>query len=119
MCVLMQSEKVIAYTSRKLKVHENNYATHDLKLGAVVFALKIWCHYLYGTTCVVYIDHKSLKHIFNQKDLNMRQRRWLVLLNDYDYEIRYLPGKANIVANTLSHKEQVKPHRLKELTMNI
>ncbi|KAJ0801140.1 putative nucleotidyltransferase, Ribonuclease H [Helianthus annuus] len=100
-CVLMQRGKVIAYASRQLKVHERNYTTHDLELGAVVFALKIWRHYLYGTKC----DHKSLQHIFNQKELNMRQRRWVELLNDYDCEIRYHPGKANVVADALSRKE--------------
>ena len=80
--VLMQRNKVIAYASRQLKIHEKNYTTHDLELGAVVFALKIWRHYLYGTKCVVFTDHKSLQHIFNQKELNMRQRRWVELLND-------------------------------------
>nr|GFC82993.1 putative reverse transcriptase domain-containing protein [Tanacetum cinerariifolium] len=93
--VLMQKEKVIAYASRQLKVHEKNYTTHDLELGAVVFALKMWRHYLYGTKCVVFTDHKSLQHILDQKEFNMRQRRWLELLSDYDCEIRYHPGKAN------------------------
>ncbi|GJU12223.1 putative reverse transcriptase domain-containing protein [Tanacetum coccineum] len=92
--VLMQREKVIAYASRQLKIHEKNYTTHDLELGAVVFALKIWRHYLYGTKCTVFTDHKSLQHILNQKELNMRQRRWLELLSDYDCEIRYHLGKA-------------------------
>ncbi|GJS13716.1 putative reverse transcriptase domain-containing protein [Tanacetum coccineum] len=90
---LMQREKVIAYASLQLKIHEKNYTTHDLELGAVVFALKIWRHYLYGTKCTVFTDHKSLQHIFNQKELNMRQRCWLELLSDYDCEIRYHPGK--------------------------
>ncbi|KAJ0927710.1 putative nucleotidyltransferase, Ribonuclease H [Helianthus annuus] len=103
-CVLMQRDKVIAYASRQLKVHEKNYTTHDLKLGAVVFALKIWRHYLYGTKCTVFTDHKSLQHILNQKELNMRQRRWVELLNDYDCEIRYHPGKANVVADALSRR---------------
>ncbi|GJW82326.1 putative reverse transcriptase domain-containing protein [Tanacetum coccineum] len=94
--VLMQREKVIAYASRQLKIHEKNYTTHDLELGAVVFALKMWRHYLYGTKRVVLTDHKSLQHILDQKDLNMRQRRWLELLSKYDYEIRYHPGKANV-----------------------
>nr|GFC10179.1 putative reverse transcriptase domain-containing protein [Tanacetum cinerariifolium] len=85
--VLMQKEKVIAYASRQLKVHEKNYTTHDLELGAVVFALKMWRHYLYGTKCVVFTDHKSLQHILDQKELNMRQRCWLELLSDYDCEI--------------------------------
>ncbi|GJZ48311.1 putative reverse transcriptase domain-containing protein [Tanacetum coccineum] len=94
--VLMQREKVIAYVSRQLKIHEKNYTTHDLELGVVVFALKIWRHYLYVTKCTVFTDHKSLQHIFNQKELNMRQRRWLELLSDYNCEIRYHPGKANV-----------------------
>ncbi|GKD46288.1 putative reverse transcriptase domain-containing protein [Tanacetum coccineum] len=93
--VLMQREKVIAYASRQLKIHEKNYTTHDLELGSVVFALKIWRHYLYGTKCTVFTDHKSLQHILDQKELNMRQRRWLELLSDYDCDIRYHPGKAN------------------------
>ncbi|KAJ9552657.1 hypothetical protein OSB04_016702 [Centaurea solstitialis] len=110
-CVLMQNEKVIAYASRQLKVHEKNYTTHDLELGAVVFALKIWRHYLYGTKCTVFTDHKSLQHILDQKMLNMRQRRWVELLSDYDCEIKYHPGKANVVADALSRKERVKPTR--------
>ncbi|GJW11041.1 putative reverse transcriptase domain-containing protein [Tanacetum coccineum] len=97
--VLMQNEKVIAYASRQLKIHEKNYTTHDLELGAVVFALKIWRHYLYGTKCIVFTDHKSLQHILDQKELNMRQRRWLELLSDYYCQIRYHPGKANVVAD--------------------
>ncbi|GJY89455.1 putative reverse transcriptase domain-containing protein [Tanacetum coccineum] len=109
--VLMQRDKVIAYASRQLKIHEKNYTTHDLELGAVVFALKIWRHYLYGTKCTVFTDHKSLQHILNQKELNMRQRRWLELLSDYDCEIRYHPGKANVVADALSRKERIKPLR--------
>ncbi|GKD62794.1 putative nucleotidyltransferase, ribonuclease H [Tanacetum coccineum] len=117
--VLMQRMKVIAYASRQLKVHEKNYTTHDLELGAVVFALKIWRHYLYGTKCVVFTDHKSLQHILNQKELNMRQRRWIELLSDYDCEIRYHPGKANVVADALSRKERVKPLRVKALVMTI
>ncbi|GKE90113.1 putative reverse transcriptase domain-containing protein [Tanacetum coccineum] len=86
--VLMQRKKVIAYASRQLKVHEKNYTTHDLELGAVVFALKMWRHYLHGTKCVVFTVHKSLQHILDQKELNMRQRRWLELLSDYDFEAR-------------------------------
>ncbi|GJY15731.1 putative reverse transcriptase domain-containing protein [Tanacetum coccineum] len=117
--VLMQMEKVIAYASRQLKIHENNYTTHDLKLGAVVFALKMWRHYLYGTKCVVFTDHKSLQHILDKKELNMRQRRWLELLSDYDCEIRYHPGKANVVADALSRKEQNKPLRVRPLVLTI
>ncbi|GKC83322.1 putative reverse transcriptase domain-containing protein [Tanacetum coccineum] len=115
--VLMQREKVIAYASRQLKIHEKNYTTHDLELGAVVFALKIWRHYLYGTKCTVFTDHKSLQHILDQKELNMRQRRWLELLSDYDCEIRYHPGKANVVADALSRKERIKPLRVRALVM--
>ncbi|GKE38839.1 putative reverse transcriptase domain-containing protein, partial [Tanacetum coccineum] len=106
-CVLMQRGKVIAYASRQLKIHEKNYTTHDLELGAVAFALKIWRHYLYGTKSVIYMDHRSLQHIFSQKELNMRQRRWIELFSDYDCEIRYHPGKANVVADALSRKERV------------
>ncbi|GKF47332.1 putative reverse transcriptase domain-containing protein, partial [Tanacetum coccineum] len=102
--VLMQRETVIAYASRQLKPHEENYTTHDLELGAVVFALKIWRHYLYGTKCTVFTDHKSLQHILHQKEMNVRQRRWLELLADYDCEIRYHPGKANVIADALSQK---------------
>ncbi|GKD29529.1 putative reverse transcriptase domain-containing protein [Tanacetum coccineum] len=103
--VLIQREKVIAYASRQLKVHEKNYTTHDLELGSVVFALKLWRHYLYGTRCTVFTDHKSLQHILDQKELNMRQRRWLELLSDYDCDIRYHPGKANVVADALSQAQ--------------
>ncbi|GKE44331.1 putative reverse transcriptase domain-containing protein, partial [Tanacetum coccineum] len=117
--VLMQREKVIAYASRQLKIHEKNYTIHDLELGAVVFALKIWRHYLYGTKCTVFTDHKSLQHILNQKELNMRQRRWLELLSDYDCEIRYHPGKANVVADALSRKERDQPLRVRALVMTI
>nr|GFC06963.1 putative reverse transcriptase domain-containing protein [Tanacetum cinerariifolium] len=117
--VLMQREKVISYASRQLKIHEKNYTTYDLELGAVVFALKIWRHYLYGSKCTVYTDHKSLQHILDQKDLNMRQRRWLELLSDYDCDIRYHPGKANVVANALSRKEREPPLRVRALVMTI
>ena len=90
-CVLMQKDRVIAYASRQLRKHEENYPTHDLEPGAVVFALKIWRHYLYGSKCVLYSDHKSLEYIFTQKELNMRQRRWLELIKDYDLTINYHP----------------------------
>ncbi|GJS97340.1 putative reverse transcriptase domain-containing protein [Tanacetum coccineum] len=117
--VLMQREKVIAYASLQLKIHEKNYTTHDLKLGAVVFALKIWRHYLYGTKCMVFTDHKSLQHILNQKELNMRQHSWLEFLSDYDCEIHYHPGKANVVADALSRNERIKPLRVRALVMTI
>ncbi|KAL0546400.1 hypothetical protein IC582_016308 [Cucumis melo] len=103
-CVLMQQGKVVAYASRQLKSHEQNYPTHDLELAVVVFALKIWRHYLYGEKIQIFTDHKSLKYFFTQKELNMRQRRWLELVKDYDYEILYHPGKANVVVDALSRK---------------
>ena len=103
-CVLMQHDRVIAYASRQLKKHEVNYPTHDLELAAVVFALRIWRHYLYGVPCRIYTDHKSLQYIFSQKDLNMIQRRWIELIKDYDCTIEYHPGKANVVADALSRK---------------
>jgi hypothetical protein len=106
-CVLMQEGHVIAYASRQLQKHELNYPTHDLELATVVHARKIWRHYITGTKCRIYTDHKSLKYIFTQKDLNLRQRRWLELIKDYDLEIHYHPGKANLVADALSRKGQV------------
>ncbi|GKE69802.1 putative reverse transcriptase domain-containing protein, partial [Tanacetum coccineum] len=106
--VLMQNEKIIAYASQQLKIHEKNYTTHDLELGVVVFAPKMWRHYLYETRCTVFTDHKSLQHILDQKELNMRQRHWLALLSDYDCDIRYHLWKANVVANALSRKERSK-----------
>ncbi|GJZ05564.1 putative reverse transcriptase domain-containing protein [Tanacetum coccineum] len=117
--VLMQIEKVIAYASRQLKPHEENYATYDLELGAVMFALKIWRHYLYGTKCLVFTDHKSLQHMLDQKELNMRQRHWLEFLTYYDCEIRYHPGKANVVADALCWKERIKPIRVRALVMTL
>nr|GFB40470.1 putative reverse transcriptase domain-containing protein [Tanacetum cinerariifolium] len=117
--VLMQRENVISYASRKLKIHEKNYTTHDLELGSVVFALKIWRHYLYETKCIVFTDHKSLQHILDQKELNMRQRRWLELLSDYDCEILYHPGKANVVTDALSRKERIKPLMVRALVMTV
>ncbi|RVW79670.1 Transposon Ty3-I Gag-Pol polyprotein [Vitis vinifera] len=96
--------RVVAYASRQLKPYEKNYPTHDLELAAVVFALKIWRHFLFGETCEIFTDHKSLKYLFSQKELNMRQRRWIELLKDYDCIIQYHPGKANVVADALSRK---------------
>nr|GFB82824.1 retrotransposon protein, putative, Ty3-gypsy subclass [Tanacetum cinerariifolium] len=112
--VLMQREKVIAYASRQLRKNEENYTTHDLELGAVVFALRLWRHYLYGTKSTVYTDHKSLQYILDKKELNMRQRRWIELLSDYDCVIRYHPGKANVVTDALSIKDK-EPIRVRAL----
>jgi hypothetical protein len=105
-CVLMQDNRVIAYASRALRPHEQNYPTHDLELAAMVHALKMWRHYLMGTHCNIYTDHKSLKYIFTQADFKMRQRRWLELIKDYDLEVHYHPGKANVVVDALSRKSQ-------------
>jgi hypothetical protein len=103
-CVLMQEGQVIAYASRQLRKHEVNYPTHDLELTVVVHALKIWRHYLLKNVCNIYIDHKSLKYIFTQLELNMRQKRWLELIKDYNLNMHYHPGKANVVADALSRK---------------
>ncbi|KAK6229056.1 hypothetical protein SCA6_018007 [Theobroma cacao] len=100
-------EKVIAYASRQLKKHEANYPTHDLELAVVVFALKIWRHYLYGEHCRIFTDHKSLKYLLTQKELNLRQRRWLELIKDYDLVIDYHPGKASVVADALSRSTKM------------
>jgi hypothetical protein len=107
-CVLMQDGKVVSYASRQLRKHEENYPTHDLELAAVVHALKIWRHYLIGHRCEICSDHKSLKYIFTQTNLNLRQRRWLELIKDYDLDINYHPGKANVVADTLSQRKYCK-----------
>nr|GEW21035.1 hypothetical protein [Tanacetum cinerariifolium] len=112
--VLMQQVKVIAYASRQLRTHEEKYTTHDLELGAVVFALRLWRHYLFGTKCVVYTDHKSIQYILDKKELNISQRRWIELLSDYICEIRYHPGKANVVADSLSRKKR-EPIRVRTL----
>ncbi|WMV25506.1 hypothetical protein MTR67_018891, partial [Solanum verrucosum] len=104
MNVLMQDKNVIAYASRQLKVHERNYPTHGLELVAIVFAFKIYRHYLYGVKCKVFTDHRNLQHVFTQNDLNLRQRRWMELVKDYDVTIQYHSGKANVVADALSRK---------------
>ncbi|KAI3808815.1 hypothetical protein L1987_24776 [Smallanthus sonchifolius] len=118
-CVLMQRSKVIAYASRQLKNHENNYTTHDLELGAIIFALKLWRHYLYAVKFTIFTDHKSLKYIYSQKEPNLRQRRWMEVLNDYDCEICYHEGKANVVADALSRKEREKPKRVRALRLDL
>ena len=105
-CVLMLSGRVVAYGSCQLKNHEQNYPTHDMELAAVVFALNIWRHYLYSKEFEVYSDHKSLKYIFTQRDLNMRQRRWMEFLKDYDFTLHYHPDKANVEADALSRKSR-------------
>ena len=105
-CVLMQSGRVVVYGSRQLKNHEKNYPTHDLELAAIVFALNIWHHYLYSEQFEVFSDHKSLKYVFTQRDLNMRQRRWMEYLEDYDFTLHYHPDKANVVADVLSRKSR-------------
>ncbi|XP_070055261.1 uncharacterized protein [Nicotiana tomentosiformis] len=103
-CVLMHEGRVIAYASRQLKPSDRNYPMHDLELAAINHALKILKHYLYGVSCEVNADRHNLQHLFKQRDLNLRQRRWLELLKDYDITILYHPGKANLVADTLSRK---------------
>jgi hypothetical protein len=113
--VLMQDGRAIAYASRQLRRHEEHYPTHDLELLAVVHTLKVWRHYLLGNLVHIYTDHKSLKYLFTQPDLNMRQRRWLELIKDYELEVHYHPGKANVVVDALSRKHQcnhitVQPH---------
>ena len=122
-CVLMQHKNVIAYASRQLKKHEKNYPTQDLELAVVFFTLRIWRHYLYGVPCQFFTDHKSLQYLFTQKELNMRQRRWVELIKDYECTIEYHPGKANVVADALgrkstgsiSHLKAVYLHTLVEL----
>jgi hypothetical protein len=101
--VLLQEGRVISYSSRQLRRHEEHYPTHDLELVAVVMPLRTWCHYLLGNVVHIYTDHKSLKYIFTQPDLNMRQRRWLELIKDYELEVHYHSGKSNVVAEALSH----------------
>ena len=103
-CVLMQEGKVVAYASKELKLHEKNYPTHDLELTAIVFALKILRHYLYGEMCFIYTDHNSLKYFPSQRELNLRQRRWMELIKDYDCVIYYHSGKGNVVVDALSRK---------------
>jgi hypothetical protein len=114
-CVLMQDGHVVAYASRQLRKHEEKYPTHDLELAAVVHALKIWRHYIIGKRCEVYSDHKSLKYIFTQPDLNLRQQRWLELIKDYDLGINYHPDKANVVADTLSKRSHLNMLSTREL----
>jgi ribonuclease HI len=114
-CVLMQDGHVVVYAPRQLRKHKEKYPTHDLELAAVVHALKIWRHYIISKRCEVYSDHKSLKYIFTQPDLNLRQRRWLVLIKDDDLEINYHPGKANVVADALSRRSHLNMLATREL----
>jgi hypothetical protein len=114
-CVLMQDSNVVAYASRQLRKYEEKYPTHDLELAAMVHALKIWRHYIIDKRCKVYLDHKSLKYIFTQPDLNLRQQRWLELIKDYDLKINYHPGKANVVANALSRRSHINMLATREL----
>jgi hypothetical protein len=111
----MQDGHVVAYTSRQLRKHEEKYPTHDLKLAAVVHALKIWRHYFIEKRCEVYSDHKRLKYIFTQPDLNLRQRRWLELIKDYDLGINYHPDKANVVVDALSRRSHLNILATREL----
>jgi hypothetical protein len=113
--VLMQNGHVVAYASRQLRKHEEKCPNHDLELTAVVHALKIWRHYIIGKRCEVYSDHKSLKYIFTQPDLNLRKRRWLELIKDYDLGINYHPGKANVVADALSRRSHLNMLATREL----
>lgn len=105
-CVLMQHGRGVAYASRQLKTHEINYPVHDLELAAVVFAFRVWRHYLYGSREQIFTDHKSLKHLMSQRELNMRQQRWIELIKDYDCIVDYHPGKSNVAANALNHKSK-------------
>jgi hypothetical protein len=114
-CVLMQDDHVVAYASRQLRKHEEKYPTHDLELAVVVHALKIWRRYIIGKRCEVYSDHKSLKYIFTQTYLNLRQRRWLELIKDYDLGINYHAGKANVVVDALSRRSHVNMLATREL----
>jgi hypothetical protein len=106
-----------AYALRQLRKHEENYLTHDLELAAVVHALKIWRHYIIGKSCEVYSDHKSLKYIFTQPDLNLRQQRWLELIKNYDLGINYHPDKANVVSDALSRRYQLNILATRELLL--
>jgi hypothetical protein len=115
----MQDGHVVAYASRQLRKHEEHYPTHDLELAAVVYALKIWRHYLIGKRCEIYSDHKSLKYIFTQPDLNLRQRRWLELIKDYDLGINYHPGKANVVADALSRRSHLNQLIVEQMSFDL
>ena len=102
----MQFGRVVAYGSRQLKNHERSYPTHDMELAAIILALKVWCYYLYGEQFEVFSDHKIPKYIFTQRDLNMRQRRWMKYLEDYDITLHYHPDNTNVVANALIRKSR-------------
>jgi hypothetical protein len=117
--MLMQDGQVVPYASRQLKKHEENYPTHDLELAVVVHALKIWRHYIIGHRCEIYTNHKSLKYIFTQSDLNLRQQRWLEQIKDYDMGINYHPGKANVVVDALSQKKDCNAMAARELSLEL
>jgi hypothetical protein len=114
-CVLMQDNHVVAYASRQLRKHEEKYLTHNLELAVVIHALKIWRYYIIGKRCEIYSYHKSLKYIFTQPDLNLRQQRWLELIKDYDLRINYHPSKANVVADALSRRSHLNMLTMREL----
>ena len=102
----MQSGRVMAYGSRQLKNHERSYPRHNMELADTVFSLNIWRHYLYGERFEVFLDHKSLKYIFTQWDINVRQRRWMEYQKDHDFTLHYHPGKANVVVDALNQKSR-------------
>ena len=106
----MQEHRVIAYASRQVRPHEENYPVHDLELAAVIFALKLWRQYLLGNRCEIFTDHQSLKYLFTQPDLNLRQQRWMEAISDYNCGISYTPGKANVMADALSRKSYCNNH---------
>src|SRR3954466_11035992 len=115
----MQGGTVVAYASRQLKNHEQNYPMHDLELAVVVHALKTWRQYVVGNHCDVFTNHKSLKYIFTQKDLNLRQSRWLELIKDYDLNVQYHPGKANVVADALSRKSHINVANVETMALEL
>ena len=102
--VLMQTQRVVAYASRQLKIHERNYPTHDLELAAVIFAPNLWRHYLFRVQFELFTDHKSIRYLFSQKELNQRQRRQMEFIKDYEFTLQYHPGNVNVIADASSMK---------------